>query len=186
MIKVNTVALEENASNLQKIEMQVADILYDISLIEKELTCNHTVFEEEIHAIQKQTGRINKEKEYLHTMQQCLAQCSQQYIQTEQKNSRYGEEIPVTETTKKTGLPEVKVAGRIDLTMTNIYRQNQPNRMNIIRRAWINRWIVMFPWHGNHWKLMKAPVVKRSQVLVFLPDTVLNQRIQQMVQLMVK
>lgn len=186
MIKVNTVALEENASNLQKIEMQVADILYDISLIEKELTCNHTVFEEEIHAIQKQTGRISKEKELLHTMQQCLTQCSQQYIQTEQKNSRYGEEIPVTETTKKTGLPEVKVVGQIDLTMTNIYRQNQPNRMNRIRRAWINRWIVMFPWHRNHWKLMKAPVIKRSQVLVFLPDTVLNQRIQQMVQLMVK
>ena len=186
MIKVNTVVLEENASNLQKIEMQVADILYDISLVEKELTCNHTVFEEEIHAIQKQTSRISKEKEHLHTMQQCLAQCSQQYIQTEQKNRRYGETVPVTGTSKKTGLPEAKVAGRIDLTMTNMYRQNQPNRMNLIRRAWINRWIVMFPWHGNHWKLMKAPGVKRSQVMVFLPDTVLNQRIQQIVQLMVK
>lgn len=186
MIKVNTVVLKENASDLQKIEMQVADILYDISLVEKELTCNHTVFEEEIHAIQKQTDRISEEKEHLHTMQQCLAQCSQQYMQTEQKNSRYGETVPVTGTTKKTGLPEIKVAGRIDLTMMNRYRQNQPNRINIIRRVWINRWITMFPWHGIHWKLMRAPVVKKSQVVLFVSDTMLNQRIQRMVNLMVK
>lgn len=186
MIKVNTVVLEENASNLQKIEMQVADILYDISLIEKELTCNHTVFEDEIHAIQKQTAGISEEKDNIHTLQQCLTQCAQQYMQTEQKNSSCGEAVPVTGTAEQNGLPEVKVAGRIDLTMTNVYHQNQPNRMNRIRRAWMNRWIMIFPWHGNHWKLMKAPVVKRSQVMLFISDNVLNQRIQHMVQLMVK
>ncbi len=162
MIKVNTVALEENASNLQKIEMQVADILYDISLVEKELTCNHTVFEEEIKAIQRQTTKL------------------------EEENSRYGEEVPVTDTTRKSGSPEVKVAGHIDLTMMKVYHQNQPNRMNRIRRHWINRWIFITPWGRSYWRLMKAPVVKRSQVLLFASDTELNRRIKHMIHLMVK
>lgn len=186
MIKVNTVALEENASNLQKIEMQVADILYDISLMEKELTCNHTVFEEEIKAIQRQTTKLEEEKDDIHTMHQCLTWCSQQYMQTEQQNSRYGEEVPVTDTTRKSGSPEVKVAGHIDLTMTKVYHQNQPNRMNRIRRHWINRWIFRAPWGRIYWRLMKAPVVKRSQVLLFASDTEVTRRIKHMIHLMVK
>ena len=50
VIKVNSVVLKENASELQHLERHLADILEETAQVERELGYRHSVFEEEIQA----------------------------------------------------------------------------------------------------------------------------------------
>lgn len=191
MIKVNTVTLEENASSLQNIESQVIDILYDISQVERELSCNHTVFEEEILAIQKQIDVVSEEKRKIRIMSQKLQLISKQYEQSERKIKDIDETPDAGK--RKDSYPTMEVwrSGQINLTPTSVYYRNQPDQKNVFRQIWMSQWIVTefrrnYQKNNFRWIRKKTPVLKKSRFTVQISNVVLNQKIHQLVQLLVK
>lgn len=137
MIKVNSVVLKENASELQHLERHLADILEETAQVERELGYRHNVFEEEIQALRKQRMKIVQEKEKTRMLSGKLQEIASLYEKTEQRMKTESENH-----TSGSGMSNND--GETDHgsdSMSDIYDRNQPDDQNQVLDLWDKEFI---------------------------------------------
>lgn len=137
MIKVNSVVLKENASELQHLERHVADILEETAQVERELGYRHNVFEEEIHALRKQRMKIVREQEKTRMLSGKLQEIASLYEETEQR-------VKTESENHTSGSGMSNNGGETDQgsdSMSDIYDRNQPDDQNQVLDLWNKEFI---------------------------------------------
>lgn len=130
VIKVNSVVLKENASELQHLERHLADILEETAQVERELGYRHSVFEEEIQALRKQRMKIVQEQEKTRMLSGKLQEIASLYEKTEQRIK--------TETGMNNNGGETNQGSD---SMSDIYERNQPDAQNQVLDLWDKEFI---------------------------------------------
>lgn len=123
LLKVNTIVLDDHASELREISHLLADTLKEIRTAEHLLESRNNVFEKEVSVLRKQEQNIEKEEDSVRRMARVLEDVSSLYAKTEQKLSTQDDGIAAN-----TGLKEA-------------FRLRQPDKQNQMRNQWISGWL---------------------------------------------
>ena len=123
MLKVDTIVLDDNASELREISHLLADTLEEIRTAEHLLESRNNVFEKEISVLRRQEQNIEKEEHSVQRMAKVLEDVSSLYAKTEQKLSAQDDGIGIN-----TGVKEA-------------FRLRQPDKQNQMRNQWVSEWL---------------------------------------------
>lgn len=185
MIKVHSVILKENASGLQKLSQQIAQIEKETAEIEKELGYHHSVFEDEIFILQKRRMKIAEEKEAVKNLSGKLQEIASLYEETEQRVKTEAEE---KQTSSSKGKDGTKAADDKQGSMSELYERNQPDDQNITMEEWINelRRTLNQLFEKRHGKGLLVLPPLRPIVVLWIPNRVVKDHIDRAITALMK